>query len=134
MAYYAIFHFIIGEATAVWGHKETRPVLARAFEHGRMKSVCEKALGSVKFVPPFEQRTQDDHLPAIAQMFILAQEVREDADYDITSDWTQSGVIDHIGMIEDAIRSWEVVRDEPAARHFLVQLFGPRQRRRCPPS
>lgn len=63
-------------------------------------------------------------------MFILAQEAREDADYDITSDWTQSGVIDHIGMIEDAIRSWEVVRDEPAARHFLVQLFGPRQRRR----
>lgn len=129
-AYYALFHFLIAEATAVWSHQETRAVLGRVFDHGRMKSLCEKTLSSVKRIPPFEARTVDDHLCAVARQFIEAQEAREDADYDAASEWSSTAVREHIENIEDAIRSWEAIRDEPAARHFLVQLFGPRQRRR----
>lgn len=84
----------------------------------------------VERIPPFEARTVDDHLCAVARQFIEAQEAREDAGYDVASEWSSAAVREHIEHIEDAIRSWEVIRDEPAARQFLVQLFGPHQRRR----
>lgn len=129
-AYYALFHFIIQEATLVWSHDETRPVLARVFEHGRMKALCDKTRGSIKDLTPFGQRTPDEHLRAFAKTFIQAQEAREDADYDTTSQWALANVEDHIELTGEEIRSWETIRDEPAARQFLVQLFGPRQSRR----
>lgn len=129
-AYYALFHFVINEATSVWSHDETRPVLARVFEHGRMKALCDKTCGSIKDLTPFDQRTSDDHLRAFAKIFIRAQQAREDADYDTTSQWTLANVVDHIELIAEAIRSWEAIREETAARQFLVQLFGPRQSRR----
>jgi hypothetical protein len=45
-AYYAMFHLLIGEATANWAAFQWRPLLGRVFEHGKMKSACEKVPGS----------------------------------------------------------------------------------------
>jgi hypothetical protein len=41
-AYYALFHFLIAEATLNWKRAEQRYVLARLFEHGRMKSASDR--------------------------------------------------------------------------------------------
>jgi hypothetical protein len=40
-AYYALFHLLIDEAVGNWGIARQRSILARTFEHGKMKSVCE---------------------------------------------------------------------------------------------
>ncbi len=40
-AYYALFHLLIDEAVGNWRVARQRGVLARTFDHGKMKSVCE---------------------------------------------------------------------------------------------
>src|SRR5260221_12717514 len=44
-AYYALFHLLILEATLNWKRVEQRALLARFFEHGKMKNACEKQRG-----------------------------------------------------------------------------------------
>src|SRR5277367_3991443 len=41
-AYYALFHLLISEATLNWRRPEQRHLFARMFEHGKMKSACER--------------------------------------------------------------------------------------------
>src|SRR6266568_4821357 len=84
-AYYALFHLVVGEATANWSESEFRPLLGRVFEHGKMKQACYRLSGGNSEIPPFEKRAApEDHLRAVAKTFILAQERREDADYDVS--------------------------------------------------
>lgn len=44
-AYYALFHLLIHEATLNWNKVEQRALLARFFEHGKMKNACDKQRG-----------------------------------------------------------------------------------------
>src|SRR5258708_1560887 len=37
-AYYALFHLLISEATFNWKRADQRPLLARFFEHGKMRT------------------------------------------------------------------------------------------------
>lgn len=96
-AYYALFHFVIEEATALicgaaHADESYRQLAARAFIHAKMKSLCKE------FVKP---RVQDVHellqpfwaalpilgnaeLQNVAQTFIDLQEERHTADYDLS--------------------------------------------------
>src|SRR5216683_5954604 len=47
-AYYALFHLLIDEAVSKWAIERQRSILARTFEHGRMKGICDGVLKSVK--------------------------------------------------------------------------------------
>ena len=130
-AYYALFHFVIDEATANWSQSEFRPLLGRVFEHGKMKQACNKFSGGNSMIPPFEMRaTPADHLRFVASTFIEAQEQREDADYDVTRRWRREEVEMQIDSVADAFRSWMAVRGQPEAQEFLVMLLGPKQRKR----
>jgi len=40
-AYYALFHLLIDEAVGNWGIVRQRSILARTFDHGKMRSVCD---------------------------------------------------------------------------------------------
>ena len=40
-AYYALFHLLIDEAVGNWGIAGQCSVLARTFDHAKMKNVCE---------------------------------------------------------------------------------------------
>jgi hypothetical protein len=40
-AYYALFHLLIEEAVSNWSIARQRSILARTFDHGKMRSVCE---------------------------------------------------------------------------------------------
>jgi hypothetical protein len=40
-AYYAVFHLLIDEAVGNWTIERQRSALARTFDHGKMKKVCE---------------------------------------------------------------------------------------------
>ncbi len=130
-AYYALFHFVIAEATANWSQSEFRPMLGRVFEHGKIRQACEKIAGGKPRVPPFEQRTTPrDHLRAVARRFIQAQELREYADYDVGGQWGQEDVDAQLEQVQDALRSWRAIRETPDAQEFLVLLLGARQRKR----
>jgi hypothetical protein len=130
-AYYALFHFVIAEATSNWGQSELRPLLGKVFEHGKMKQACEKiALGNLR-VQPFVQRVNPkDHLRAVAIRFIQAQEMREDADYDVDRQWSQKDVDTQLEQVQDALKSWIAIRETLDAQRFLVLLLGPKHRRR----
>lgn len=130
-AYYALFHLLVSEAAANWSQSEFRPLLGRVFEHGKMKQACTKVSSGKVEIPPFEMRaTAEDHLRVVASTFIQMQEQREDADYDVSLQWSRKEVQRQIESVTDAFRSWRVIRDEPDAQQFLVLLLGPKHRRR----
>jgi len=131
-AYYALFHLLISEATANWSRSQFRPLLGRVFEHGKMKQACNKVPGSNLKLSPFEGRTPEDHLRVVASTFVQAQEQREDADYDVSLQWSRKEVETQVESVADAFRSWMAVRDRPDAQEFLVLLLGPKQRKRSP--
>jgi hypothetical protein len=41
-AYYALFHLLISEATSNWKRADQRHALARAFDHGKMRSASDR--------------------------------------------------------------------------------------------
>jgi hypothetical protein len=43
-AYYALFHLLVDEAVSKWAVERQRSILARIFEHGRMKGICDEVL------------------------------------------------------------------------------------------
>jgi hypothetical protein len=43
-AYYALFHLLIDEAVSKWAVERQRSILARTFEHGKMKGICHDVL------------------------------------------------------------------------------------------
>jgi len=47
-AYYALFHLLIDEAVSKWAVERQRSILARTFEHDKMKRVCAEILTVVK--------------------------------------------------------------------------------------
>src|SRR5260370_40895720 len=47
-AYYALFHLLIDEAVSKWAVERQRSILARTFEHSKMKAICDDVLKTVK--------------------------------------------------------------------------------------
>jgi uncharacterized protein (UPF0332 family) len=43
-AYYALFHLLIDQAVSKWAVERQRSILARTFEHGKMKGICDEVL------------------------------------------------------------------------------------------
>ena len=68
-AYYALFHLLIDEAVGHWAVERQRSVIARTFEHDKMKKVCGQVAARFKSgagSPP--------ELNAVALAFIQLQE------------------------------------------------------------
>ena len=128
-AYYALFHLLIQEATANWKRPAQRALLARAFEHGRMRSVCHAkrselaALLKQQHGSPSGKRMGATQLHTVTDIFVLMQQQRHTADYDNSTRWTR---IDVIGLIDDvakAFHRWKSIRDEDLAQDFLIYLL-----------
>jgi len=130
-AYYALFHHLIYEATLNWKRVEQRALLARFFEHGRMKNACERQRGDcVRFMnanppPPrdaeFEVMTD---LHRVSNAFIQSQQQRHTADYDSSKVWTRTEVLTLIQLVVEAFESWKRIREVSRAQAFLISLLG----------
>lgn len=48
-AYYAVFHFLIAEATSNWASIPLRTALGRAYDHGVMKTASNRILNAKEF-------------------------------------------------------------------------------------
>src|SRR5258708_24269156 len=120
-AYYALFHLLIDEAVSKWAIERQRSILARTFEHGKMKGICDGVLKRVKSggsVPP--------ELNTVAHNFIQLQQHRETADYDNSKQWSRTEVLNVLTLATDAFYAWHEISTQDAAQDYLLQLFLPR--------
>jgi uncharacterized protein (UPF0332 family) len=128
-AYYALFHLLIQEATKNWKKAAQRPLLARVFEHGRMRTACEKKLTDLNTfmrshpAPPAGQRAVAQHLHTVVSTFIGAQQQRHTADYDNSKPWTRTEVLTQIANVARAFESWHKIRREDLAQDYLIFLL-----------
>lgn len=129
--YYAIFHLLVSEATLNWKRADQRPLLARFFEHGKMRSASEKLRADcsrlINSKPPPAHGAELDrlhHLHRVANAFFLAQQQRHIADYDSARTWYRSEVLSLIDLVELAFQSWRDIREEPEAQAYLFSLLG----------
>jgi uncharacterized protein (UPF0332 family) len=128
-AYYSLFHLLIHEATLNWKRVEQRALLARFFEHGKMKAASERQRGEINTYlrtnpspcPEFECAR---HLHRVADTFSIAQHQRQRADYDNTVAWMRTEVLAQIVNVETVFQSWHEIREEPTAQAYLVSLLG----------
>jgi uncharacterized protein (UPF0332 family) len=132
-AYYALFHLLIKETTRNWRIAEQRPLLARHFEHRRMKDVseqqcrwCEKELLSPRITK--SQKEQLRQLLRVAETFVQAQHHRHVADYDNTKQWTRTQALMVVRQVEDAFESCRRLRSKKASEAYLLSLLIGRQK------
>lgn len=130
-AYYALFHLLIHEATLNWKRVDQRALLARFFEHGRMKSASERQRGECsRYInsnpPPSAGKELDSvrHLQRVADAFFEAQQQRHTADYDNSTTWTRTEVMTLIEIVDAAFQSWHQIREDAIAQAVLISLLG----------
>lgn len=130
-AYYAMFHFLVDKATGYFvggasQQRSLRHLMARGFAHGEMKSAA-KAFQAGN--PPDVIRRAMDHddIPArlrqFATTFVQIQELRHRADYDLSEAFIRQAVLTEIQRVENAIKHWDEVADDPATRIFLLSVL-----------
>lgn len=129
-AYYALFHLLTSEAVRNWKNRDQRPLLARYFEHGKMKNASEKcraqcnAIVNSKPPPAGAILASRQHLFRVADTFIQAQQHRHTADYDSSKQWTRTETLTLIQQVNTAFSSWHAIRNEPVAQDYLISLLG----------
>jgi hypothetical protein len=87
-AYYALFHLLIHEACLNWSYDESRPGLARMFDHGVMKRVSNQVNDASRRSYTGVDPAVVGKLRFVAQTFIRLQEKRHESDYDLGHQWT----------------------------------------------
>ncbi len=120
-AYYALFHLLIDEAVSKWAVERQRSVLARTFDHGKMKGTCDDVLKTVK-----SGGSVLPELNTVAHNFIQLQQHRHTADYDNSKQWSRTDVLNGLTLATDAFTAWRAISAQDAAQDYLLQLFLPK--------
>ena len=121
-AYYALFHLLISEAARhfvtddklinsinrFYGHKEMNEV-SKSFA----KDDWPKAFDSVKGVFAIPPELQN-----VAQAFVVLQQARHDADYNLAKKFTRSDAASFVEQAKNAFEAWNTVR-----RHDLAKIY-----------
>lgn len=140
---------LIGEATLNWKQVGQRDLLARFFEHGKMKTAsdktraqCDRFLNSTPRPVPGPELDCIRHLHRVAYTFSDTQQQRLAADYDNAivrrrgaqlrrsrafcrvMQWTRSDILALIKDVDLAFQTWRTIREEPAAQAYLISLLG----------
>lgn len=129
-AYYALFHLLVEEgATLLVGGKDRTPLrncVRRAFQHSTMKQVAAqfaKDKVSDKLNPGLDGQPLQNEIKSVAQAFVDLQQLRHEADYDMTRRFTRREVLDLLDDAETAFADWKSVRKSVQADTFLVGLL-----------
>ena len=128
-AYYAIFHLLIYETSLNWNRESLRKMLARVFDHGKMKSASDNKISELnayfKTNPPASpERTAFENLRTVCNAFIEAQQRRHDADYNLLKPCPLSDVQSQIRQVSQAFQAWRSIRDTEIAQIYLISLLG----------
>jgi uncharacterized protein (UPF0332 family) len=110
-AYYALFHLLVSQAVSYWRLKRQRSVLARSFDHRKMKGACNSC------------RSQVPELNAVAKAFVVLQQSRHLADYDNSAPWTRVEAMEEAGRAREAFAFWDRIKSRTESQDFLLSLF-----------
>jgi hypothetical protein len=66
---------------------------------------------------------------SVTDTFGQAQYHRNEADYNTAREWDLTEVLLHIDGITDAFKSWNIIREEPAAQAYLVSMLPSKERK-----
>ncbi len=122
-AYYAVFHYLIAEATSNWSNTPLRAALARAYDHGVMKSASNRILNPKDFPYTGENAAIVSKLRFVAQAFSQLQDDRHFADYNLTKDLDRVEALTQVKSAEKIFNDWPVIRTEQIAQAYLVSLL-----------
>lgn len=132
-SYYALFHLLIDEATKRIcrgnNHAPLRHHLARTFQHSNMRNVAEQfSRGQTpRFLcSVFGTNTLDKRLVFVASSFVLLQDARHDADYNLNVDFFKHQSLEFANMSEDSFKFWKQIRNTIQADTFLIGLHNQR--------
>lgn len=125
-AYYALFHLLIHEATLrIARGPAVRQKLSRAFEHADMKSASRAFAGAQ--TGQLARLSGGLPIPAalrtVATTFVILQEARHAADYDIATRFTRLQTENLIGRVQQAVRAWQAIRTDEVAHLYLAALL-----------
>jgi hypothetical protein len=65
----------------------------------------------------------------VADTFSQAQQNRNEADYNLLKEWQPGQVSLLIEAIEDAFKSWYIIREDEAAKDFLISMLPTREKK-----
>jgi len=122
-AYYAVFHYLIAEATSNWSNAPLRTALARAYDHGIMKTASNRILNQKDFPYVAEDPVVVTRLRIVAQTFSQLQEDRHFADYNLTKDLDPVEALTQVKSAEKIFNIWPTIRTEQIAQAYLVSLL-----------
>lgn len=122
-AYYAVFHFLIAEATSNWGNASLRTSLGRAYDHGTMKTASNRILSTNEFHFAGEDAKVVSSLRFVAQTFSQLQEERHFADYNLTKDLDPAEALAQVKSAEEIFNTWPSIRGQQIAQAYLVSLL-----------
>jgi uncharacterized protein (UPF0332 family) len=138
-AYYALFHFLLEEATGILvgasqNDRQIRHLLSRCFVHGKMANACERIVGLVKqqqtppssAYGPFARLilNQANDLQVVAKNFKDLQERRHRADYDLRHRYTKTQALRCIADVEEAMRALKRIRNaEPRVTQLVAVML-----------
>jgi uncharacterized protein (UPF0332 family) len=125
-AYYALFHLLIDEAVGHWGVPRHRSILARTFDHGKMKGISDDRIRSFY---SSGQPPSGAELKNVAQAFVQLQEQRHAADYDNAIVWSRDDALVALDTVRAAFTDWQAIRGHDDAQDYLLQLFLPKMPR-----
>ena len=122
-AYYSVFHLLIAETVSNWSNAQSRATLARAFDHGTMKTASNRLLNSKDFPFTGEDPVVVDGLRLVARTFVQLQEDRHFADYNLTKDLELTDALSQVKSAEKVFTTWPTIRAAPITQEYLVSLF-----------
>jgi hypothetical protein len=128
-AYYALFHFLIREATRQIGpnlHEDNYNRVYRWFDHGAMVRVARAFSEKIVRIPNSKDvliQNNGSEVQLIAFTFAELQEWRHSADYDPGAQFVRAEVVDTIRIADHVMHLWPTVKNSPEADTFLLSLL-----------
>jgi uncharacterized protein (UPF0332 family) len=127
-AYYSVFHLLAAEAAAQAGPRNPRGLqdrLQRALDHATMKQAAGAFRGAnlPQHVAALISAPLSQELIAVTDRFVLLQEARHKADYDLTEQFDGTRVQALISDAEQVFQLWNRIRDTDETRVFLSSLL-----------
>lgn len=126
-AYYALFHLITFEAAQLIGpnlEMAASQKNQRWFHHGTMKASCTAFAGS-RPKPPLDSMLSivSADLQLVAKTFVLLQEQRHTADYDLAATFSRLHGQTSVKDARESFQSWFRIRKSEEANLFALSLL-----------
>ena len=130
--YYALFHFLLEQASAqIVGDPKIQTLVSRGFAHTDIQKAAITFRSGWGALPDHIRAVFSNPLPPeIVQLsitFISLQQARQNADYNLLTQFVQSEVVKLVSNAEKAIADFRTLQANPAAKTaddlFLASLL-----------